>query len=85
MIDGSGTINPAALNTPGNFPSSQSSSLGRCLPLPLSDSRNALNFCLLYVKPRGVIVASISEFSELTLATFFQSRFYRPRLQPMRT
>ena len=58
MIDGSGTINPAALNTPGNFPSSQSSSLGRCLPLSLSDSRNALNFLFARRNPRGVTVAS---------------------------
>ena len=70
MIDGSGTINPAALNTPGNFPSSQSSSLGRCLPLPLSDSRNALNFCLPDVTHVALLLLHLGT-NELTLATFF--------------
>ena len=49
MIDGSGTINPAALNTPGNFPSSQSPSLGHRLAfaLLLATAAKAVDYRLL--------------------------------------
>ena len=60
MIDGSGTINPAALNTPGNFPSSESPSLGAPFALLLATAAKALDYRLLdksHVELLCVVVA----------------------------
>ena len=55
MIDGSGTINPAALNTPGNFPSTQSTPLGENACSSLGDSRKGAQLSFAKRDPRSYV------------------------------
>ena len=78
MIDGSGTINPAALNTPGKFPSSQSTSLGDRLPFPWRQPQ----------RPSTFVCPDVTQLHfgmyELTPPSLLQCPYYPLHLQSTR-